>query len=124
MVMQVSDKSFPAVKTVAAPAIKPIHASPPPPPSPKLNPIKRPEIHYDMLQEREKLQQAVSKLNAQLEKGKTGLGFSINNSVSIPIVTVQDKSTGKIVRQFPNQTSVSMAQSIDQLKGRLFSGKA
>jgi len=92
--------------------------------APRVAPLKRPEIKYDVQIEREQLKAVVSNLNDQLQKGSTGLGFSINNTVSVPIVTVQNKTTGEVVRQFPNQTSVNMAQSIDQLKGRLFSGKA
>ena len=123
MVANVTHKSLTTVQTVVAPVAKKTSIAPQPA-ALKLQPMKRPQINYDVIREREQLKQAVSSLNAQLEKGKTGLGFSINNSVSIPVVTVQDKATGKIVRQFPNQTAVNMAQSIDQLKGRLFTGKA
>ena len=84
---------------------------------------KRADIKFDAAAERQNLKEAVSLLNDQMSSGKTGLGFSYNESIDAPVVTVLNTQTGEVVRQIPNEVVIRVAQSIDQFKGLLHNQK-
>ena len=84
---------------------------------------KRADIKFDAAEERQNLKEAVSLLNDQMSSTKTGLGFSYNESIDAPIVTVLKTQTGEVVRQIPNEVVIRVAQSIDQFKGLLHNQK-
>jgi len=70
------------------------------------------------------LQEAVSMLNQQVASHKNGLGFSINDSIDVPVVTVKNTVTGEVVRQIPNEVVIRVAQNIDTVqKGLLHNSK-
>jgi flagellar protein FlaG len=91
----------------------------PVPDRPRLTPPKPIELQFDEARSRQNVQAAVSQLNAQMSASKTGLGFSIDDSLAHPVVTVRNTQTGEVVRQIPNEAVVRVAHSIDQLKGLL-----
>ena len=93
--------------------------APPASAKPRVTPPKPIELQFDEAQSRQNVQAAVSQLNAQMSASKTGLGFSIDDSLAHPIVTVRNTQTGEVVRQIPNEAVVRVAHSIDQLKGLL-----
>jgi flagellar protein FlaG len=65
----------------------------------------------------EDLRQVVESLNAELSKKGRSLGFSFDETIDRPIVSVVDKSTGKVVRQIPNEVVVRVAHSIEAFRG-------
>jgi uncharacterized FlaG/YvyC family protein len=63
-------------------------------------------------------------LNQQVASHKNGLGFSINDSIDVPVVTVKNTVTGEVVRQIPNEVVIHVAQNIDTVqKGLLHNSK-
>jgi flagellar protein FlaG len=93
------------------------------PEKPALMTPKRADIKFDAAAERQNLKEAVSLLNDQMSSSKTGLGFSYNESIDAPVVTVLNTQTGEVVRQIPNEVVIRVAQSIDQFKGLLHNQK-
>ena len=85
---------------------------------------KRPELQFNAAENRKSLQEAVSMLNEQVASHKNGLGFSINDSIDVPVVTVKNTVTGEVVRQIPNEVVIRVAQNIDIVqKGFLHNSK-
>lgn len=89
-------------------------------PAPKVMAPKPVEIQYDAHEVRKNLQEAVHMLNEQMAVSKRGLGFSVDNSLETPIVTVRSASTGEVIRQIPNETVIKVAHNLDKMKGLLF----
>ena len=94
------------------------------PETPKVQAPKPVAIKFDATEVRQNLQEAVSMLNQQMSSTKRGLGFQVDEAVGGPVVTVRSAESGEVVRQIPNEVVVSMAHSIDKIKGLLFSSKA
>jgi flagellar protein FlaG len=69
----------------------------------------------------EELAEAIEKLNKQMEAGKRGLGFSVDDELNMTIITVKNTSTGEIVRQIPSEAVIRVAHKIEDLKGILYS---
>jgi flagellar protein FlaG len=68
---------------------------------------------------RQNVKEAVSFLNEQLSANSRGIGFTINDGNSTPIVTVRNTKTGEVVRQIPNEVVIKIAQNIDSSKGAI-----
>jgi flagellar protein FlaG len=118
--------------TIAAgsPAVTSRIASPPAGPQTKANVVETPaqpkvtapkpiDIKFDAAEVRQTLQEAVSFLNKQLNEHNRGIGFSIDDSLETPVVTVRSTITGEVVRQIPNEAAVRMAHNIESIKGML-----
>ncbi len=89
------------------------------PPQPKITAPKPIDIKFDPAEVRKNIQEAVNVLNQQINEHNRGLGFSIDDSLETPVVTVRSTVTGEVVRQIPNETVVRVAHSIDSIKGLL-----
>ena len=89
------------------------------PAQPKVTAPKPIDIQFDPAEVRQNLQEAVNILNKQLNEHNRGLGFSIDDSLDTPIVTVRSTETGEVVRQLPNEAVVRVAHSIESIKGLL-----
>ena len=89
------------------------------PPQPKVTAPKPIDIKFDPAEVRKNIQEAVNVLNQQINEHNRGLGFSIDDSLETPVVTVRSTVTGEVVRQIPNEAVVRVAHSIDSIKGLL-----
>ncbi len=69
---------------------------------------------------RKNLQEAVSRLNEQMQSKGRDLSFSIDEKIDRSIVTVRNLKTGELVRQIPTEDMVRLAHSIEDMKGLLF----
>lgn len=78
------------------------------------------DIKFDAAQARQNLQEAIAMLNKQMAATKQSLGFSYDESVNRPVITVKNTTTGDIVRQIPSEDVLRVAHHIDELKGILF----
>ena len=107
--VRVSAVNEPATKAAVAEA----------PPQPKVTAPKPIEIKFDPAEVRKNIQEAVNVLNQQINEHNRGLGFSIDDSLETPVVTVRSTVTGEVVRQIPNETVVRVVHSIDSIKGLL-----
>jgi uncharacterized FlaG/YvyC family protein len=86
-------------------------------------PMKRVELSVDPRQMAEKLKQVLAEANQQMANSKVALGFSMNEAINGPVVTVKNLQTGEVVRTIPNEVVIRVAQSIHSLKGVLFNEK-
>ena len=93
------------------------------PDRPKVVAPKPNDIHYNPAEMAKRLDDAVSMLNAQVNSHNLSVNFSVDKSFAIPVVTVRDNNSGEVIRQFPNNTAIEIAHSIDTLKGILHSSK-
>ena len=89
------------------------------PAQPKVTAPKPIDIKFDAAEVRQSLQEAVSILNKQLNEHNRGIGFSLDDTLATPVVTVRSTVTGEVVRQIPNEAAVRMAHSIESVKGLL-----
>ena len=86
-------------------------------------PMKRVELSVDPRQMAEKLKQVLTEANQQMANSRVALGFSMNEAINGPVITVKNLQTGEVVRTIPNEVVVRVAQSIQSLKGVLFNEK-
>jgi flagellar protein FlaG len=93
-------------------------------PKPVIALPKPAKIKFDAAELRQNLKEAVGILNEQVSSKKQGLGFRLEDSVNIPVVTVRNTETGEVVRQIPNEVVIKVAQSIDGFKGLMLNKKA
>jgi len=120
--MPASAPSVPSASLQASNALKKPDVAMPEKPAVSLP--KRPELQFNAAENRKNLQEAVSMLNEQVASHKNGLGFSINESIDVPVVTVKNTVTGEVVRQIPNEVVIRVAQNIDTVqKGLLHNSK-
>lgn len=77
---------------------------------------KRPELQFNAAESKKNLQEAVAFLNDQVASHKNGLGFSLNDHIDVPVVTVRNTVTGEVVRQIPNEVVIRVAENIDVVK--------
>lgn len=85
---------------------------------------KAADIQYDAHEIKQSLQDAVRILNEQVSSKSQGLGFSYDESIKSPVITVRNTQTGQVVRQIPGEDVLRMAHKLDQLKGILYNEKA
>ena len=64
--------------------------------------------------------EAIAELKKLADNSGRSLGFSRDDAVSGPVITVTDKDSGKVVRQIPVEVVVRVAHSIEHMKGLLF----
>ncbi len=69
---------------------------------------------------RKNLQEAVTRLNDQMQSKGRDLSFSVDETIDRTIITVKNLQTGEVVRQIPTEEVVRLAHSIEDMKGLLF----
>jgi len=79
---------------------------------------------FDPVSSRNNVKEAVDILNNQMASNKRGIGFTVNNESSTPIVTVRNTSTGEVVRQIPNEVVIKLAKGLDNFKGAIHNKQA
>ena len=89
------------------------------PAQPKVRAPKPIDIKFDAAEVRQSLQEAVIILNKQLNAHNRGIGFSLDDALEVPVVTVRSTATGEVVRQIPTEAAVRVAHNIDSIKGLL-----
>lgn len=78
------------------------------------------QMMMNHLEYRQKIEEAISRLNDQLERKQTNLGFRIDEQTDIVVVSVTNKETGELIRQIPAEAIVRLAQDSESFKGVLF----
>ena len=81
------------------------------------------DIKYNPKEALKRLEEAVSMLNSQANASNMSVNFSMDKSFALPVVTMRDKNSGEVIRQFPNQTAIELAHHFDNLKGILHNSK-
>jgi len=80
----------------------------------------RSEAINDNQEMQKRLEEAVKRLNDQMQQSQRSLGFSVDKETDVLIVRVTNKETGELVRQIPAEAVVRLSKSIEDLKGLLF----
>lgn len=73
-----------------------------------------------LLNSRKELDHAMDELKRLADNSGRALGFSQDEALNGPVITVSDLETGKVVRQIPTEVVVRVAHSIEKMKGLLF----
>ena len=79
----------------------------------------RPHIQYDADQMRRNLQDAIKRLNEQVQSQQQNLNFRLDETANRFVITVKNISTGEVIRQIPDDVVLKLAHSIENLKGLL-----
>jgi len=120
-----SNPGVAAAALQASPVPKPAAPAAPAPPAVSAVPAvpKAPAVKVEPLvdpkQMRENLQEAIEKLNDQIERNGRGLNFSVDDRLNRPIITVRSTATGEVVRTIPNEVVIKVAHNIEDIKGLL-----
>lgn len=100
----------------------PGHASldaPKPVPVPESARVPMLRVAHDPVKLQENLREAVDQLNKQLASSGRSLGFSFDEVLNAPVVTVKSTATGEVIRQIPSEAVLRVAHTFEALKGLL-----
>ncbi len=86
-------------------------------------PIKKADIAIDPVEMQQKLKKVLEEANQHMANSKVQLGFSMNQAINGPVITVKNLQSGEVVRTIPSEVVIKVAQNIDSLKGILFNQK-
>jgi len=106
--------------SVAANSAKPLDTSVR---KPEIVSIKKADLAVDPVEMQEKLKKILEEANQHMANSKVQLGFSMNQAISGPVITVKNLQSGEVVRTIPSEVVIHIAQNIDSLKGILFNQK-
>jgi flagellar protein FlaG len=81
-------------------------------------PVKAP-VQYDPAQMRKNLEEALQRLNEQLQQNSRKLNFSMDPTTKSLVIVVKNSETGEVVRQIPEESVLRVAHHIESLKGLL-----
>jgi flagellar protein FlaG len=88
-------------------------------PAPRVQTPPPPRVDYDPVKLRENLRSAIDHLNKQMASHGRSLGFTFDEVLRAPVVTVRSTETGEVIRQIPSEAVVRVAHTLDALKGLL-----
>jgi flagellar protein FlaG len=67
----------------------------------------------------EQVANAVAQVNQVIQHFNPDIEFTVDPSTKIDVVKVVDKANGQVIRQFPSDAILGMAQVLDKLQGLL-----
>jgi flagellar protein FlaG len=70
------------------------------------------------------VKQAVERISEFVSSRQSELSFSIDDASGSQIVKIMDIQTKQVIRQFPSEEAVAIAQALDKLQGLLIKDKA
>jgi flagellar protein FlaG len=73
----------------------------------------------DPKEQMEKLQEAVERMNQQMQRNNYNLAFSVDQKANAIVIQVRNKETGDVIRQLPNEAALRFAHHLDDLRGLL-----
>ena len=88
-----------------------------------LVPIKKADLAVDPIEMQQKLKKILEEANQHMANSEVQLGFSMNQAIDGPVITVKNLQSGEVVRTIPSEVVIKVAQNIDSLKGILFNQK-
>lgn len=62
----------------------------------------------------EQLKQAVESINQAMRQSNQSVSFSVDANTKAPVIKMMDTETGKLIRQYPSEEVLAIAQSIDE----------
>lgn len=70
------------------------------------------------------VEQAVQQIANFVNKTRPELSFSVDEASGVRVVRIVDTTTKEIIRQFPSEEAIQLAQVLDKLQGLLVKDKA
>jgi flagellar protein FlaG len=114
-----SISSSPAPGNAAAPANAAPQAQPAKSEAAQIKAPEKAKLNIDTEAMQRNLQEAIDRLNDQMQKNGRDLRFSMDKELDRPIITVKSSQTGEVVRQIPNEVVIKIAHNIENVKGML-----
>jgi flagellar protein FlaG len=81
--------------------------------------VTKQTVEANAQESREALRAALKDLNKEMSQSQKGLHFSMDERLGRSIITVENATTGKVIRQIPDPAALKVAHNIEQLKGVL-----
>ncbi len=81
--------------------------------------VTKQAVEANAQESREALRAALKDLNKEMSQSQKGLHFSMDERLGRSIITVENATTGKVIRQIPDPAALKVAHNIEQLKGVL-----
>ena len=66
----------------------------------------------------QQLKAAVENVNKALQQSNLSLEFSVDPSTKTPVIKMMDSQSGKVIRQYPSEEVIAIAQSIDEYQSQ------
>ena len=66
------------------------------------------------------VEQAVAKMNHNVEKFSTKIGFSLDRESKQFTIVVTDKETGQVIRQIPAKEVLELNKKMEEIAGIIF----
>jgi len=85
-------------------------------------PVKA-DIAYDPAEMRRNLEEAIKRLNDQLQQNGRHLNFSMDQATKSLVIVVKNSQTGEVVRQIPEESVLRVAHNLESLKGLMLNTK-
>jgi len=85
-------------------------------------PVKA-DIQYDPAQMQRNLEEAIKRLNDQMQQHNRNLSFSMDQSTKSLVIVVKNSQTGEVVRQIPEESVLRVAHNLENLKGLMLNTK-
>jgi flagellar protein FlaG len=70
------------------------------------------------------VQDAVKRLSEFVASTNSEINFSVDQVSGVQVVKVMDKQSGDVIRQFPSEEAIQLAQVLDKIQGLLVKDKA
>lgn len=80
--------------------------------------------HTNSDQNQLSVQEAVKHLESFVSIARADISFSIDEASGVQVVKVMDRQSKEIIRQFPSEEAIRIAQALDQLQGIFVKDKA
>lgn len=73
----------------------------------------------------EQVTEAVQQMNRAMRMANSALEFSVDQDTDRVVVTMTDRDTGEVVRQYPSEEALALSRYLDSVsQGALLSQKA
>jgi flagellar protein FlaG len=70
------------------------------------------------------VQEAVKQLENFVSLARADISFSIDEASGVQVVKIMDRQSKEVIRQFPSEEAIRIAQALDQLQGVFVKEKA
>ena len=77
-------------------------------------------LQIDPVAMKQQLQNIAEMLHQQLQRSQSNLGFTVDESAHVFVITVRNLETNEIIRQIPGEEVLKVAHNIESLKGILY----
>jgi flagellar protein FlaG len=70
------------------------------------------------------VEEAVKQLSDFVSQNRPELSFSVDEASGVHVVRIVDTTTKEVIRQFPSEEAIQLAQALDKLQGLFVKDKA